>query len=54
MRIAGYLLLIVGVLFAVLFALALMGGANLPPTVYGITLMLIVSGWRLKKSSAGK
>jgi hypothetical protein len=53
MRILGYVLLIVGILFLVSFAFAQFGGAHLGILPWLITLFLVSSGWSLARSGKG-
>jgi hypothetical protein len=52
MRIFGYVLLVVGVVFALLFALAQFGGGHLGVVPFFVSFMLIVMGWQM--GTAGK
>ena len=48
MKITGYVLFSVGIVFAVRMGLAAVGGADLPYLACSAPLMLIVGGWRMK------
>jgi hypothetical protein len=53
MRIFGYVLLVVGILFLVLFAMAQFGGAHLGVLPWLISLALASAGWSLARSGKG-
>ncbi len=53
MRIVGYVLLVVGILFLVLFALAQFGGAHLGVLPWLISFFLSSAGWSLARSGKG-
>jgi len=53
MRIFGIVLFILGITFELLFTIALLGGAEVSPTAFGVGAMLIVSGWRLRTYGRG-
>jgi hypothetical protein len=53
MRIWGYILLIIGVLFFVLFVLAETGGAHLGIVPFFVSFLLMFMGWRLRTSGRG-
>jgi|GEM_PF-5274929 len=53
MRIWGYILLILGVGFLALFAMALMGGARLGFMPWFVSLFLVFTGWTFVKSARG-
>jgi len=52
-RIVGWLMLIVGILFVVLFGLAAMGGGHLGFTPWLVSVFLILSGWRMRNLGKG-
>jgi hypothetical protein len=53
MRIWGYILLVLGVVFLALFAMAVMGGARLGFLPWFVSLFLVFTGWTFVKSSRG-
>lgn len=53
MRIWGYIILIVGILFSILFLLANLHGAHIKVLPFVISLLLIFSGLKLVKSGKG-
>ena len=53
MRIWGYVLLGIGVLFLVLFGLAALGGANLGVIPFFVSVMVITIGWNFRTSGKG-
>ncbi len=53
MRSMGYVVLVIGILFAILFGLAELGGAHLGITPIYVTVILIVIGAGLAKSGKG-
>ena len=52
-RIFGYVLLVVGILFLVLFAFAQIGGAHLGVLPWLVSLFLASAGWSLARSGKG-
>ena len=53
MRIWGYVLLILGVLFLIMFTLAEFGGAHLGVVPFFVSGFLILMGWNLRNSGKG-
>lgn len=53
MRIWGYILLVLGVVFLALFAMALMGGARIGFLPWFVSLFLVFTGWTFVKSARG-
>lgn len=53
MRLLGWVLLIVGVVFEGLFIMAELGGGNIQATAFFVAGMMIVMGWRLKSYGKG-
>ncbi len=47
MRIWGYVLLVIGILFLILFGLAALGGGHIGVLPFFIAIILIASGWKL-------
>jgi len=48
MRIFGYVLLFVGIVFELLLVLARLGGGKVSPTAFAVVAILILSSWRLR------
>lgn len=53
MRIWGYIVFIIGIIFVILFILAKMGGGHMSPLPFIIALFLIAAGIKLIKSGKG-
>ncbi|HEY6325404.1 MAG TPA: hypothetical protein VIW73_02665 [Candidatus Cybelea sp.] len=53
MRIWGYILLVLGVVFLALFAMAALGGAHLGFLPWFVSLFLVCTGWTFVKSARG-
>lgn len=53
MRILGYVVLVIGILFAILFALAELGGGHLGLVPFYVSFILIVIGGTLARSGKG-
>ncbi len=53
MRILGYVVLVIGILFAILFGLAELSGGHLGFVPIYVLFFLIVSGWTLAKKGKG-
>ncbi len=53
MRLFGWVLLIVGIIFEGLFIMAELGGGNIEATPFFVAGMMIVMGWRLKTYGKG-
>jgi hypothetical protein len=52
-RITGYVLLVLGIIFELLFVLAALGGGKISPSAYVIAAILIIMGWRMKAYGKG-
>jgi hypothetical protein len=53
MRILGWIILIIGVVFLALFGLAQLGGGHIGPTPFIIAALLIIMGLRLRAAGKG-
>lgn len=53
MRVVGYVLLVIGIAFLVLFAFAAMGGAHLGFVPWFVSIFLIAMGWTFARSGTG-
>ena len=53
MRIWGIVLLVLGILFSIMFALADLGGAHIGFVPFFVAGFLILMGWNLRKSGKG-
>lgn len=49
MRVFGWVLAMLGIIFELLFVVAALGGAKISPVAFGIGAFMAVGGWRLAK-----
>jgi hypothetical protein len=52
MKTFGIAVIVLGIVCELLLTLARLGGGAVSPTAFGVSAMLIATGWRLRKEGA--